>query len=460
MFIGLVFSGLTLAADYVPAGDIAPRANPDGAVEQGDVQLLQRILLGEIVPTELEKQIVDVAPVGHPDGVVDISDLLVLQRAALEFISLPFITVGPADQPDPLYTYVSDIINGEITITGRAGGLFPGATVNVTNMQSGAVVTVTANADGSFSARIAARLGDNLSMVVRNPTGDPSPPTVVNTLGIAIAQPADGATASGASIIINGTFGAPHNSAITVNGVVPAVYGSQFFATLPLSSGSNTFTATVTTPDGHVASHSINVTATSSGPYPVEVSVSPDRGMDPLTVTFNITNNTGQPLARTQIDFGLGNNYVYDSVQQGVPADQAVTNVYYYSWIFPAKVTVTDAQGNVYVFPHVVTVHDLYDLDATLRGTYNSMLDHLRVGDVTGALASVSGGAHDKYQAVFNALGTNLPTVVDALGTLRDGSIGGEMAEYVLQRQEYGRPRAYYLYFLRGEDGVWRIDGM
>ncbi len=457
--LGLVFSTLAVAADYVPAGDIAPRGSPDGVVDQADVLLLQRILLGEIVPTDIEKQIVDVAPIGHPDGVLDVSDLLVLQRAALGLITLPYITVGPADPIDPAYTYVSDILNGQITVTGLPGGLYSGATVTITNTQSGATVTATVNANGGFTAQIAAQLGDNLSLVVRNPTGDPSPPTVIGTLTVAITQPTSGDTVTGNTVIISGTFGAPHNSVIAINGVVPAVYGNQFSATLALSPGVNTFTATVTTPDGHTASQAVSVTAVSAGSYPVEVSVSPDHGMAPLTVTFNITNNTGQPLARTQIDYGDG-NVGYDSARLGLPADKPVSSVYYSSWIYPAKVTVTDAQGHVYVFNHVVTVNDVYDMDPMLRGIYNSMLDHLRVGDITGALASVTGGVHDKYQAVFNTLKTSLPTIVDQLGTIQDGSIGSEMAEYVLVRQESGQPRAYYLYFLRGEDGVWRIDGM
>jgi hypothetical protein len=88
------------------------------------------------------------------------------------------------------------------------------------------------------------------------------------------------------------------------------------------------------------------------------------------------------------------------------------------------------------------------------------MLDRLRAGDINGALVRVTGGVHDKYAAVFNALGSNLPTVVDSLGTIQSGQIIGDLAEYLLVRDSASGPQGFLIYFLKGEDGVWRIDGM
>lgn len=88
------------------------------------------------------------------------------------------------------------------------------------------------------------------------------------------------------------------------------------------------------------------------------------------------------------------------------------------------------------------------------------MLDHLRARNIDAALDAISGGMREKYRAVFTALESNLPDVVGQLGTLKEGAISEEMAEYVLVRGEGEQAQAFLIYFLRSEDGVWRIDGM
>ena len=88
------------------------------------------------------------------------------------------------------------------------------------------------------------------------------------------------------------------------------------------------------------------------------------------------------------------------------------------------------------------------------------MLNRLAAGSIDGALNQVSGGLYDKYDSVFTALQGNLSTIIPQLGTLESGPIGGGMAEYLITRNVGGTPKAFPILFLRGEDGVWRIDGM
>lgn len=63
---------------------------------------------------------------------------------------------------------------GQVTVTGLAGSVEPGARVTITNSRTGATITVTANADGSFSADIAALGGDELSITVADAAGNHS----------------------------------------------------------------------------------------------------------------------------------------------------------------------------------------------------------------------------------------------------------------------------------------------
>ena len=118
------------------------------------------------------------------------------------------------------------------------------------------------------------------------------------------------------------------------------------------------------------------------------------------------------------------------------------------------------ADGVVLTATRIVVIQDFAERDTLLRGVYTGMLDRLKTADIEGALTAVSGGMRAKYQAVFTALQPSLPTVIDQLGTLQSGVLGHELAEYAIVRNQNGSSRAFLIYFLRSEDGVWRIDGM
>ena len=78
-------------------GDLAPRGAPDGQLDAADTLLLQRMILGEIIPTNDEKLIGDVAPLGYPDNELNVGDLVVQQRAILGLISMGTVdTLPPA----------------------------------------------------------------------------------------------------------------------------------------------------------------------------------------------------------------------------------------------------------------------------------------------------------------------------------------------------------------------------
>ena len=73
--------------------------------------------------------------------------------------------------------------NGQVTISGGAGSVEGGAQVKVTNSRTGASVTVTATAEGSFSAQLAAQAGDGLALVVSDGAGNDSGTTLLSVAG-------------------------------------------------------------------------------------------------------------------------------------------------------------------------------------------------------------------------------------------------------------------------------------
>jgi len=71
---------------------------------------------------------------------------------------------------------LSPISGGQVTLTGSAGSVEGGAQVSVTNTRTNQLVTVTANANGSFTAQIGAQNGDGIRIVVTDSAGNASQP--------------------------------------------------------------------------------------------------------------------------------------------------------------------------------------------------------------------------------------------------------------------------------------------
>lgn len=106
------------------------------------------------------------------------------------------ITVTEPDTTPPLPADVGKITvsapsGGSSTISGAAGSVEAGAQVQITNARTNQSVTVTANADGSFTTQIGAQAGDTLQIVVTDLAGNRSIP---RTTQVEPAVPPDPAT--------------------------------------------------------------------------------------------------------------------------------------------------------------------------------------------------------------------------------------------------------------------------
>lgn len=176
----------------------------------------------------------------------------------------------------------------------------------------------------------------------------------------------------------------------------------------------------------------------------------------PLATSFQLVNPTGIAIQKIEVDFDGDGIIDFTATDPST----ALSFLYRTPGAYNARFIITDTTGKVYTVTLSIVVKDTADTDRLLRGIYTGMLERLRAGNTESALNAVSGGMRDKYRSVFTALKPNLPTVVNQLGTLQTGVIGEEMAEYVLVRSQNGQPTAFLIYFLKGEDGVWRVEGM
>lgn len=278
-------------------------------------------------------------------------------------------------------------------------------------------------------------------------------------LYVHIDNPALNASVAGGAISVSGTLRAPPNTGVTVNGAVAEIVGDKFHAGSVSLAPDNQLTAIATTQDGRMLTHTIQVVP---GSLPVfSMNLSADAGIAPfiatMTESLRVVNGVDASwVQRVEADFN--GDGIIDATAPNL--DTPLKYTYSTPGVYTARATVVLYGGTVLTDTRTVVAQNFADRDTLLRGIYSGMLDQLRVANIDGALTAVSGGMRAKYQAVFMALQPNLPTVVDRLGILQGGVLGHELAEYTVLRNQNGSSRAFLIYFLRSEDGVWRIDGM
>ena len=346
----------------------------------------------------------------------------------------------------------ASIDNNNVTVTGS----FDGST-NPTITVNGVAATLSGT---TFSATVPLIFGSNLITISGStPEGATATKTVtVNSTfpSISITSPVNGANLNDNTSLVTGIVQAPANAnfGVVVNGVIAIVdANNRFYANnVSLQAGSNAITATVTTLKGQTNTGSIAVTAT--GYSPISILADPTQGFGPLTVAFTASSNTGNKIASWQASPGAAG--ALDTTDPSV----LFKFTYTLPGIYQASVTATDSMGTSYTKTIVIQVQSWSQVNTVLTSTYNAMLDRLTAGDIDGALLSVNGSLHDKYLKIFTALQPNLATIVPQLGTLQSGVISNEIAEYTVLRSTPSGNQAFLIYFLLGEDGVWRIDNM
>ncbi|MEW8000840.1 MAG: RHS repeat-associated core domain-containing protein [Candidatus Thiodiazotropha endolucinida] len=94
-------------------------------------------------------------------NVTDLSALVVLDTLSPAAVDLALIQV-------------SEVIDGEVTVTGDPSSVEPESKVTIKNQRTGETVTTTANADGSFILLITAEHSDELSILVSDQAGNDS----------------------------------------------------------------------------------------------------------------------------------------------------------------------------------------------------------------------------------------------------------------------------------------------
>jgi hypothetical protein len=279
-----------------------------------------------------------------------------------------------------------------------------------------------------------------------------APPTIT------ITTPADGANLTGASVQVNGTVTSDvAEVSVSVNAIAAQVNGGQWSVTVPLQAGINTLTAVAVDATGAQATASVTVTVSGPAPATILLAAIPDSGPAPLTVRWQVTNLTGRPLLRYELDaYGTG------SFAPPLTTLDGVQTTYTTPGLVHPLLRATDDQGTQYIATTTVNVLPLNQTDALLREKWNGLRAALSTKAIDVALGFFTPPQQSRYRELFTALSDQLPEIAQDMQDLQLVFLGDQQAKYRLRRTElYGGQVVtftYYVYFVQDATGFWSVE--
>jgi hypothetical protein len=282
--------------------------------------------------------------------------------------------------------------------------------------------------------------------------------TVVNPISLQIISPSDGESIKRPDVMVRGTLvnAAGKEIGITVNGKAAMVYDNHFVANhVPLKEGDNTLDVRATGSFGDAIEETIMVYSENREKY-IVLSVDADSGIRPFETRLRINGSLNTlPPAITYT--GPGAVIFQESAEDNeYPVRLEQEGIYYFT------AEVFDDQGNAYRDTQAVVVMSADELDELLKGKWAGMKTALMAGDIDTALKFHHQRYHAKYTAIYNALGVDLPTLVEQMQDISWIGYTDGTAKYRIHQNHAigGQVVAvtYYVYFSRGRNGLWQID--
>jgi hypothetical protein len=358
------------------------------------------------------------------------------------------------------------VSGGQINVTGGSGSVESGALVTLINLRTGEQVTVTANAEGGFSAALTGSVGDELRIHATDAAGNNGQAVTIAATGsgpfggpinISALSPANGSTVFGDIVRVTLDLQAPPNTGVMVNDVVaaavPGPSGLRFHALVPLQTGSNTLNVEVHAQDGRVVTRTINIT--SSGPFPYRLVANRAVGVAPLELEFEVLDQLGRGIFQVQVDFD--NNGSVDHVSDGTAP---IAHTFIGEGLRQARVIVFDSSGQGHVQMLNVVLLSPAVIDQSIQAMWQAMNDALVAGDKEGALRFLSHGAREQYGPIFEVLLPQMPQIVASYSPFQQSLVYGAYAEYGVNRIIDGIDRVFLIGLVTNEFGQWQVESM
>ncbi|MGQ0585727.1 MAG: Ig-like domain-containing protein [Gammaproteobacteria bacterium] len=354
---------------------------------------------------------------------------------------------------------------GQVTVAGSAGAVEGGSQVTLVNTRTGARVTVTANADGSFSAIVAGEAGDSIQIFATDGATNQGAAASVQAVGgpfsgaitLGSSSPANGVTVDGDRLLVTVDLTAPPNTGVTVNDVVavgvPVGSVLRFFAEVPLVTGANTLAIKAHGQDGRVVTRTLNVT--SRGPFPYRVVADRSAGVAPLQPRLEVWDQSGRGIRQVQVD--ADSNGTIDIVANpGDPIDLSYTG----TGVRTARIFVFDNALVAHQQRVTFVLLDLATVDRSIQAVWGAMNEALASGDKDAAMTFLSEQARENYDPVFDALMPRMAEIVASYSPLRSSLVSPDYTEYGVNRSIEGINRVFLVGFVLNQYGQWTLEAM
>ena len=325
---------------------------------------------------------------------------------------------------------------------GSGAGTLPPALTLAAQETSG-TFSFTASGAGTFSIAASApnRLPTLLTFTIAG---------VGVTPQVILQSPFAGAIIADDQVVVSGTWSGPSNTGITVNGVVAAISGNEFFATVPLVPGVNTITVVATVLGGNQTTATLSVS--SSGPSPTRVTASAVQGFAPLVVSFTISSD--RAIQSVDGTFTPGSPF---SVS---PVTGPLSFTYGSPGSYEAVFNIRHTDGTTVMRSVRIVVQSLQQVDQQVREVWTGFTSALTAGSRAQAMQFFAPGADQRFGPVLDVLAAELPAIVASFSPLLQASVTQTYAEYAVVRNVDGLKRLYLIQFVAGTDGLWRIESM
>ena len=234
------------------------------------------------------------------------------------------------------------------------------------------------------------------------------------------------------------------------------VFDGRFVANhISLDNGENRITVKATDPDGNTKEETITVYGEFTENY-ISLSADAETGIDTLETAVRV--NGPLNYLKPSIAFtGPAAVTFSDSPEENVhPVKLDQAGIYYFS------AEVSDTQGDIYSDTVAIVVMSAEALDGLLKAKWTDMKTTLMSGDIEQALQFHHERYREKYTAIYNALGNDLPSLVQQMQDISQIWYNDGTTKYRIRQNHDINGQfvtiTYYIYFSRGENGLWLIE--
>jgi hypothetical protein len=272
------------------------------------------------------------------------------------------------------------------------------------------------------------------------------------SLELAVDSPADGTTIIGPDVTVSGSFinTTGMETGITVNGSPATVSGSRFIANhVPLTEGSNSIAITATDANGLTATTTRSVT-TQAGNY-IRITSNIESGTASLNISLRLDGSFNIASPQISVTGPVAVTITPDATTGEYTAMLTVEGVY----SFTASAVGPD--GEMYTDNVTVTAVNRWQLDNQLRAKWVNMRTSLAAGDVATAVTNFNPLTMEIYRAQFTSLSASLPSIAAGMGNIMLVKVEDDQAEYDMHDTINGTEYSFYLLFVKGGDGIWKI---